>query len=51
MNSWTRRRMLRAALGAGGAALLPWPALAQQKSSALLRAPRRALVIGNSAYR
>jgi hypothetical protein len=50
MNSWTRRRMLRAALGAGGAALLPWPA-AGQKASALLRAPRRALVIGNSSYK
>jgi uncharacterized caspase-like protein len=50
MNSWTRRRLLRAALGAGGAALLPWPAAGQQKTSALLRAPRRALVIGNSSY-
>jgi uncharacterized caspase-like protein len=51
MNSWTRRRMLRAALAAGSATLLPWRALAQQKTSALLRAPRRALVIGNSAYK
>jgi len=51
MNSWTRRRMLGAALGAGGAALLPWPARAQQKATALLRAPKRALVIGNSAYK
>jgi uncharacterized caspase-like protein len=51
MSSWTRRRLLRAALGTGGAALLPWPAAAQQKTSALLRAPRRALVIGNSSYR
>ena len=51
MNFWTRRRALRAALAAGGAALLPWPAAAQQKTSALLRAPRRALVIGNSDYK
>ena len=55
MNSWTRRRMLRAALGAGGVALLPLPAARQpafgQTASALLRAPRRALVIGNSSYK
>jgi hypothetical protein len=51
MNSWSRRRMLGAALGAGGAALLPRPAAAQQRTSALLRAPRRALVIGNSSYK
>jgi hypothetical protein len=50
MNSWTRRRMLGAALGAGGAALLPWDAAGQQKTSALLRVPRLALVIGNSGY-
>ena len=49
MNLWTRRDALRAALAAGGASLLPWTAAAQQKS--LLRAPRRALVIGNSAYK
>jgi uncharacterized caspase-like protein len=51
MNSWSRRDALRAALAAGGVALLPRAAAAQQKVSALLRAPRRALVIGNSAYR
>jgi uncharacterized caspase-like protein len=51
MNPWTRRDALRAALGVGGAALLPWTAAAQEKTSALLRAPRRALVIGNSAYK
>ena len=56
MSKWTRRRALRAALGAGlssvGATLAPWRALAaEQKASALLRAPKRALVIGNSAYR
>jgi hypothetical protein len=50
MNAWSRRDALRAALAAGGAMLLPW-AGAQQKVSALLRAPRRALVIGNGSYR
>lgn len=50
MNSWSRRDALRAALAAGGVALLPRTAMAQQKVSALLRAPRRALVIGNSSY-
>jgi len=55
MNSWTRRGMLRAALGAGGATLLsrlrPAWAQAQQKSTALVRAPKRALVVGNSGYK
>jgi uncharacterized caspase-like protein len=53
MKLWTRRRVLGAALGTGGAALLPLRAraAAEEKLSALLRAPRRALVIGNSAYK
>jgi uncharacterized caspase-like protein len=56
MSEWTRRRALRAALGAGlssmGATLVPWRAFAaEQKVSALLRAPKHALVIGNSAYK
>ncbi len=43
-----RRRLLKAALAAAGSSLLAWREAAAQ--AALLRAPRRALVIGNSSY-
>src|SRR5436189_160513 len=48
MRRWTRRSVMGAGLAVTGAALLP-TAFAQP-SNALLRAPRRALVIGNGAY-
>ncbi|MBI2510190.1 MAG: caspase family protein, partial [Betaproteobacteria bacterium] len=48
---WTRRRVLRAALAGGGVALLPRAgAVAQGGGTGLLRAPKVALVIGNSRY-
>jgi uncharacterized caspase-like protein len=43
-----RRRLLKAALAAAGGSLLQWRWAAAQTT--LLRAPRRALVIGNSSY-
>ena len=68
MTIWKRRRVLQAALAAGGTAFLDWRRLAAQtpgrnllaaprapsaqigSDSAVLVAPRRALVIGNSSY-
>ncbi len=50
MNTWTRRRVLQAAAATGGAALSPLRALAQNLAPTLLRAPKQALVIGNSRY-
>jgi len=47
--TWNRRRMLKTAL-AGGGLLLSGLQVRAQESTALLRAPRRALVIGNSRY-
>jgi hypothetical protein len=52
MKVWTRRDVLR--LGAAGAGACVWPwgwAVAQGGAAGLLRAPKRALVIGNSKYR
>lgn len=53
MTHWTRRRVLAAAAAGGASALLPWNgALAQGSgSSGLLRAPKQALVLGNSRYK
>ena len=51
---WTRRRVLQAAAAGSGAVLLPWAdALAQGQGGGadLLRAPKRALVMGNSRYK
>jgi uncharacterized caspase-like protein len=48
MIDWTRRRLFKAALAVAGSSLLKWRWAAAQV--ALLRAPRRALVIGNSSY-
>lgn len=49
MMTWNRRRMLKTALAGGGLLLSGLPAGAQQ-ATVLMRAPRRALVIGNSRY-
>ena len=51
MMRWTRRRVLRVALAGGGVALLPRAgAVAQDGGTGLLRAPKQALVMGNSRY-
>src|SRR4051812_16589871 len=52
MKRWTRRDVFKAALAAGGASALPaaHAALQAEPTASLLAAPRRALVIGNSAY-
>lgn len=48
---WTRRQVLGAAVAAGGSVLLPvGTGLAQDRVTTLMRAPRQALVIGNSSY-
>ena len=48
---WPRRRVLQAAAAAGGTVLLPWAgAVAQGGGTGLLRAGKRALVMGNSRY-
>lgn len=50
--TWTRRRVLQTALAAGGGFVLPYGRVwSQDKAAALLRAPKQALVIGNSNYR
>jgi len=49
MMTWNRRRLLKASLAGGGLLLSRFPAHAQD-GNALLRAPRQALVIGNSRY-
>lgn len=52
MTHWTRRSILGAAVAAGGAMIAPYRAvLAQGRAPALLRAPKQALVIGNSSYK
>lgn len=49
---WTRRRILRAGIaGAGATLLMRGAVLAQSGSVDLVRAPKQALVIGNSRYR
>jgi uncharacterized caspase-like protein len=50
MVSWARRRVIKAALAAGATGLWPMPAAFAQSRAGLLRAPRQALVIGNSKY-
>ncbi len=49
MMTWNRRRLLKTALAGSGLLLSRFPAHAQD-GNALLRAPRQALVIGNSSY-
>ena len=52
MRPWSRRRALGSGLAATAAALWPWTgAFAQGGSTALLRARKEALVIGNGNYR
>ena len=52
MGTFSRRRVLRAALAGCGAALWPAPGpFAQGSSAQLLRARKEALVIGNGKYR
>lgn len=51
MKTWNRRRVMKAALAGGGVALWPWAGVFGQSGGALLRAPKQALVIGNSKYR
>jgi len=50
MADWTRRRVLQAALASAGG-ILPWSAALAQTETRLLRAPKQALVIGNSRYK
>lgn len=47
--TWNRRRLLKTALAGSGLLLSRFPARTQD-GNALLRAPRQALVIGNSRY-
>src|SRR5690606_7231448 len=47
--TWNRRRLLKTALAGSSLLLARFPAYAQD-GNALLRAPRQALVIGNSRY-
>ena len=52
MTLWTRRQVLGAAAATGGSVLLPLGAgIAQDRATALLRAPKQALIIGNSRYK
>src|SRR5258705_13405278 len=52
MIHWTRRQVLGAAVATGGSLLLPVSTgLAEDRATALLRAPRQALVIGNVSYK
>ncbi len=52
MRTWDRRRVIQTAMAAASTALLPWRgAFAQGSGSGLLRAPKQALVIGNSRYK
>jgi hypothetical protein len=52
MKVWTRRDVLGAAAAGAGAWMWPWGwVVAQGGAAGLLRAPKRALVIGNSKYR
>lgn len=51
MKRTTRRRLLQAALASSSTALWPYSKLFAQSGSALLRAPKHALIIGNSRYR
>ena len=51
MTTWDRRRVVKAALASGAAALWPWQSLFAQSAGALLLAPKQALVIGNSKYK
>jgi uncharacterized caspase-like protein len=51
MMRWSRRLILQAAMATGSVALLRWAsAIAQSSGTALLRAPKQALVMGNSRY-
>ncbi len=49
--SWTRRDVLQTAAAIGGTVLLPGGATAQNLATVLLRAPKQALIIGNSSYK
>jgi caspase domain-containing protein len=51
MRLWSRRRVLQTGLAGAGAAAWPWTELFAQGSGVLLRAPKQALVIGNSKYK
>ena len=49
---WSRRRVLLTAVAAGAVGLLPWRVtLSQESRTALLRASKQALVLGNSRYK
>jgi uncharacterized caspase-like protein len=43
--------MIKAAMAGGAAVLCPWPGVFAQSGAGLLRAPKQALVIGNSKYK
>ena len=51
MNRWPRRRALQATLAGGVSALCPWTGLFALSAGSLIRAPKQALVIGNSRYK
>ncbi|HEV8518413.1 MAG TPA: caspase family protein, partial [Burkholderiales bacterium] len=43
--------MIKAAMAGGAAVLCPWSGVFAQSGAGLLRAPKQALVIGNSKYK
>lgn len=51
MKRTIRRRLLQAAFASSSAALWPYSKLFAQSGSTLLRAPKQALIIGNSKYK
>lgn len=51
MKAWNRRRVMKAVIAGGGVGLWPWAGVFAQSGGALLRAPKQAMVIGNSKYR
>ena len=51
MKAWNRRRVMKAVMAGGGVAWWPWARAFAQSGRALLRAPKQAMVIGNSKYR
>src|SRR5689334_16421361 len=51
MSTWNRRQVIKTVIAGAGVTLWPWQRLLAQNGTALLRAPKQALVIGNSKYR
>src|SRR5262245_25264824 len=51
MRAWNRRQVIKAVIAGAGGTLWPSQGLFAQSGTALLRAPKQALVIGNSKYR